>query len=146
MEDNLAMLFDYAQAEGIDIDWFPMKRAESLSLPYGDGLYGIAIDPKQIHSRSDLIHKLGHELGHCATGSFYNRYSSFDCRQRHENRAEKWAITKLVPADQLQIAVDHGYTEIWDLAELFDVPEEFMKKAVCYYTQSNIVPELCFGK
>ena len=35
---------------------------------------------------------MGHELRHCVTGSFYNRYTPYDLRQRHENRADKWAI------------------------------------------------------
>ena len=38
-----------------------------------------------------------HELGHCETGSFYNRYAKLDVRQQHENRADKWAIRRLVP-------------------------------------------------
>lgn len=145
MQDNLAMLFDYAAEQGIDVDWFPMKKAESLSLPFGDGLYGIAIDPKQIRSRADLTHKLGHELGHCMTGSFYNRYSNFDCRQRHENRADKWAIAKLIPVDALEAAYSVGCVEIWELAELFDVPEEFVRKAICFYSQNNVAPELYFS-
>ena len=36
--------------------------------------------------------KLAHELGHCCTGSFYNQWATADCRRRHENVADKWAI------------------------------------------------------
>ena len=142
--DNLVSLFAYAREQGIEVDWFPMKRAESLSVPLGDGIYGIAIDPSKVRSNSDLTHKLAHELGHCMTGSFYNRYSTFDCRQRHEIRADKWAIQKLIPVDALDDAVAHGCTEIWELAEYFGVPESFMRSAICYYVHGNLAAELYF--
>ena len=81
---------------------------------------------------------MAHELGHCSTGSFYNRHTPFDVRQCHENRADKWAIKKLVPVAELDQAVAAGYTEFWQLAEYFGVTEDFMKKAVCYYTHGNL--------
>ena len=87
---------------------------------------------------------LAHELGHCCTGAFYNRNATVDCRQKHENTADKWAIQHLISVDDLDDAVAAGYTEIWDLADHFGVTEEFMKKAVCYYVHSNVASELYF--
>ena len=87
---------------------------------------------------------MSHELGHCATGSFYNIYAAIDCRQRHENRADKWAITALIPVDDLDEAVAQGCTEVWELAERFQVTEEFVRKAVCYYVHGNVAAELYF--
>ena len=81
---------------------------------------------------------LAHEIGHCVCGAFYNPYSSFDIRQKHEHRADKWAIKKLIPVDELDEAVAAGHTELWDLADYFGVTEEFMKKAVCWYTHGNL--------
>ena len=88
--------------------------------------------------------KLSHELGHCMKGAFYNAYSNFDCRQKHENRADKWAVRDLISADSLDDAVAAGHTEIWDLAEFFGVTEPFMRKAVCYYVHGNLATELYF--
>ena len=81
---------------------------------------------------------LAHELGHCVTGSFYNRYAALDVRRRHENRADKWAVKKLLTAEALDEAVAEGYTEMWELAERFGVTQEFMEKAVCWYTYGNL--------
>ena len=142
--DNLISLLVYAEDQGIDVDWFPMSRASSLSIPLGDDRYGIAIDPAKLRSRQELVHKLAHELGHCQTGSFYNRYTDFDSRQRHENRADKWAVQKLIPAEALDDAIAAGCTEIWELAERFDVTEEFARKAVCYHVHGNLATELYF--
>ena len=67
-----------------------------------------------------------------------------DSRQRHENRADKWAIRRLIPAKGLDIAVAEGHTELWDLADYFGVTEELMRKAVCLYTHGNLATELYF--
>ena len=88
--------------------------------------------------------KLTHELGHCCTGSFYNEYSACDIRQKCENRADRWAIKQLIAEEELDEAVANGHTEIWDLADYFDVTEEFMRKAVCLYTYGNLATELYF--
>ena len=44
-------------------------------------------------------------------------------------------------ADQ---AVAEGCTELWELAERFDVTEEFVRKAVCLYVHGNLATELYF--
>lgn len=142
--ENLLSLLDFAQQHNIEVDWFSMRRAESLSVPLPDGSHCIAIDHKKIRSCADAVCKLTHEFGHCATGAFYNRYSNFDLRQKHENRADKWAIKKLIPKDELEEAVHSGKKTSWELAEYFGVTEDFMKKAVCYYTNGNLATELYF--
>ncbi|MFZ2537990.1 MAG: ImmA/IrrE family metallo-endopeptidase [Oscillospiraceae bacterium] len=76
---------------------------------------------------------LAHELGHCETGSLYNEYTPFDIIDKHERTANKWAIEKLVTEDELHDAVRMGYSEMWELAEYFDIPQEFMQKIVYYY-------------
>ena len=87
---------------------------------------------------------LSHELGHCLTGSFYSIYTAVDCRQRHENRADKWAIQALIPVDDLDDAIAGGCTEVWELAERFQVSEDFIRKTVCWYVHGNVAAELYF--
>lgn len=139
---DLVHLVNYAEHHGIDVDWFSMERAESLSMPLDEERYGIAIDPGKVRSLPDLHVKLAHEIGHCMTGSFYNRWAALDVRQKHENAADRWAIEQMVPKDELNAAVSYGRTEIWDLAEWFGVTPDFMKKAVCYYTHGNLAAEM----
>ena len=83
--------------------------------------------------------KLAHELGHCETGSFYNRYAARDIRQKYENRANKWAYKKLVPQDELAEACLQGYREPWELAEYFGVTEFFLRNALEFYRNSSIL-------
>ena len=141
---TLQKLYRMAEEQHIVVDHFPLKKREALAIMDTDGSCAIAIDPKKISGEADERNKLSHEMGHCCTGAFYNEYSDCDCRQRHENRADKWAIEHLIPVDELDDAVAMGCTEIWELAEHFEVSEAFMRKAVCYYTHGNLSAELYF--
>ena len=141
---TLQEIYHIASEENIVVDRFALKSREALSVMDESGNCYIAIDPQKIVSESDERAKISHELGHCMTGAFYNQYSNFDCRQRHENRADKWAVKRIIPVDELDEAVADGYTEIWELAEKFGVPEPFMRKAVCLYVHGNLATELYF--
>lgn len=131
-------LYAYAEERGIDVDWYSMESVESLSIRLSSGKCAVAVDPWKLRTVSDENVKIAHELGHCETGSFYNLYSPFDVQQKHENRADRWAIKKLVPKDELDKAVKQGNTELWELAELFDITEDFMRKAVEYYKSTEM--------
>ncbi len=130
---ELLELYQLADAEHIPVYSFDLPQTHSLSLMNNDGSCAVAIDPFGLNSTKDEKIRLAHELGHCVTGSFYNRYSDFDIKAKSEYKADKWAIKKLIPKDELQAAFEQGYTEPWDLAEYFNVTEEFIIKAVNYY-------------
>lgn len=137
-------LYREAEQSHIDILRYPLEQTESLSvmLPNGDCFIGMdnRIRDGGVQER---VH-LSHELGHCVTGSFYNIYAAADLRERHENRADKWAIRRLIPVDALDDAIALGHTELWDLAEHFGVTEDFLKKAICYYVHGNLAASLYF--
>lgn len=126
-------LYTFAEQHGTQVYWFDLQSAESLSLPLQDGSCAIAMNPWYLHTQAEEKVKLAHELGHCETGAFYNRYAARDLRQKHENRANKWAIKKLIPEDELRAAFRDGYREPWELAEYFGVTEDFVHKAIDYY-------------
>ena len=134
-------LYAYAERRNIDVDWIPMRRATSLSVPLGDR-YAIALDPWKLGSLAQETVCLAHELGHCETGSFYNQYAALDVRQRHENRADKWAIQHLIPVEDLDEAVVEGCEDIPALSEHLCVTEDLMRKAVCWYTHGNLAAEM----
>lgn len=134
---DLMDLYRLAEEQGVTVDCFQLGARESISIQDGDDCF-IAIDPFQLSSFQDEKLKLAHELGHCMTGSFYNRYSGLDVRQKQENRADKWAIEEVIGEDELNEAVSEGYTELWELADYFNVSEDFMKKAICWYKFGNL--------
>ena len=141
---QLPALYDLADQKAIAVLEFPMVQNGSMSVMTDSGACWIGMDPSiRDGGPGERVH-LSHELGHCITGSFYNIHAAIDCRQRHENRADKWAICQLISVDALDEAVAQGCTELWELAERFGVTEQFMKKAVCYHVHGNTATELYF--
>lgn len=141
---NVPALYDFANKQNIDVLEFPMPANESMSVMDEAGQCYIGIDPSiKDGDIQERVH-MAHELGHCLTGSFYSIHTAIDSRQRHENKADKWAIRQLITADELDEAVAEGCTEVWELAERFGVTEQFMKKAICLYVHGNVAEELYF--
>lgn len=137
-------LYVLAEQQNIEVIETALPENGSLSIMDDYGKCYIGIDESVMDGDAlELVH-MGHELGHCLTGSFYNRHTKFDVRQRHENRADKWAVRQIIPVDALDEAVADGCCEIWELAERFGVTEHFIKKAVCYYVHGNMATELYF--
>ena len=141
---ELKSLYRLAEKRNIEIIYLPLPETVSMSIEPQEDTYFIGMDNSLSGTNAQERTHLAHELGHCMTGSFYNRYTAHDVRQRHENRADQWAIRKLISSDDLDRAVAEGHTELWDLADFFGVTEEFMKKAVCLYTHGNLATELYF--
>ena len=136
---NLYELYDFAVDQGIDVDWYTMPFAKSFSIfiPSLDRR-AIALDPWKFETVADEFTTLGHEVGHCMTYSFYNRWAACDVKKKHENRADKWEIEQFLPLDALEAAAHEGCTEVWDLAERFGVTEDLVRKAICWYKHGNL--------
>ena len=139
---EIGVLYDLARQENIAVLPFPMEENGSMSIMAEDGRCYIGMDPAVPDGGAQERVHLGHEMGHCLTGSFYNIYAAIDCRQRHENRADKWAIQALIPVDALDDAIADGCCEIWELADRFGVTEDFIRKALCLYVHGNVAAEL----
>ena len=137
-------LYDLAGKQNIPIFSYPMPQNGSMSLMNPDGSCCIGMDKGVLDGGVEERMHLSHELGHCLTGSFYNIYAAVDSRQRHENRANKWAIRALIPVEAQDDAIAEGCTELWALADRFGVTEELMRKAVCLYVHGNLSAELYF--
>ena len=141
---DLLSLYKIAEQQHIPVLPFPMEENGSMSVQCADGRCLIGMDARVLDGgKSERVH-LAHELGHCMTGSFYSPYTRVDSRRRHEYRADKYAVQTLIPVQALDAAVADGCTELWALAEHFGVSEDFMKKAVCFYTHGNVASELYF--
>ena len=57
-----------------------------------------------------------------------------DERGRREQRADRWAIKKLLPFEEMKAAITQGNTEIYELADYFTLPEDLIRQAIDYYT------------
>lgn len=131
--DSLTELLRLAERRGIPVCRVRLPLTGSLCLQDESLCCYIGLDEDSIQTTAEQSVHLAHEVGHCVTGSFYNRYAPCDLRQKHENRADRWAIQRLIDPARLCDALDAGVTEPWELAEYFDVTEPFMRKALAYY-------------
>lgn len=133
IDKQTCTLYNLAVENDILIVDLDLHGAPAISVMDEDCNCCIGIDYQQISDDSRERVVLAHELGHCIKGAFYNRYSPYDIKSRHEYRADVWAIKELVDIDALRYAIELGYTELWELADYFSVTEDFMRKAVEYY-------------
>ena len=124
----------YRKAEELDIRviQFPMASLRAVSTP--DNFIGI--DPDKLEDREELV-CLAHEMGHCATGSFYTSDATMLDRTRQEQRADRWAIRQRVPLEDLKNLLRSGGDRWDEAAEHFQVTEEFMRKAVAFYRDAR---------
>lgn len=135
---TLEELYIQCDKKGIDVYYFPLKRSSVKGIALPDGT--IALDRDKISSKTEEKEVIAHELAHIETESFYNVYSDCDIKSKQERKAETHAIRKLVPQNELAKAIKGGTTQLWELAEEFEVSCHLMKKAVEYY---NTQPSFC---
>lgn len=129
-------IYEEAEADGVGVHFLPMESLRSLSVPGH-----MAIDPGRLPTTAEETTAAAHELGHVNTGSFYNIYSPCDDRRRCENQADRAAILRHIDREELLGLLRRGVTQPWELSEHFGFTEDFMRKAVCLYTQGNLDPE-----
>ena len=128
-------LYSIAQQAGIQVDRIDLESNCSVALSLGDRLF-IGLD-NNISGAEERV-CLAHEIGHCQTMSFYNIDSPLDVRGKHERRANVWAIKAMIPFCAYRKALELGFTEIYFLADYFNVTEDFMRKAVEYYSNFSL--------
>ncbi|MDD4124690.1 MAG: hypothetical protein PHW77_03015 [Eubacteriales bacterium] len=130
---KITRIYEIAEENNIEIIYASLPLTKCMSMQQGKDNYYIGIDPTYISSSADELVKLAHDVGHCVTGSFYNQYSPLDLRGKHEYNADKWAIKKLVPLNELIQIMRHGCEAVWELAEHFNVTDDFIHKALILY-------------
>lgn len=128
-------LYSFAEKENIFVYFGKIGFSSALTVRDA-GDYNIMMDPGRIHTSGEEKLILMHELSHIATDSFYKNGHDIQYRRKMENRATNWLIKFLIPEDELIFAVQNGFTEVWDLADYFEVPEDFMLKAIAFYQQA----------
>lgn len=128
-----SQLYQQLEAQKIFLYVREIGFSEAAAIEYR-GRYAIFLDPDCFRSLRNVKAVLAHEIGHCATGCTHRLSSPLDLIGRHEYKANRWAFENCLPFPALQKAVREGFREPWELAEYFDLPEEFIRRAVSYYT------------
>ena len=97
--------------------------------------YAVFLDFTKIKSTRLLRGVCFHELGHTATGALHKIDSPFELVERSEYRANRWSAENYLTAEDVRAAFACGCSELWQLAEYFDLPEADIQSALTYWTE-----------
>lgn len=143
MKKNVLALYDQLNQAGARFYHWRMDGDQASTIEI-KGNYAVFMDFDHIDTAAEELVLVAHEGGHILTGATHKVSSPYDLVEKHEYKADKWAVQRLISEEELDDAVAEGHTEMWDLAEHFGVTEDFMRKAVCWYTHGNLATDLYF--
>lgn len=129
-------LYEYADNENIAVERADLPKNKALSLRIGQKEY-INIDKTVADDSAEERTLLAHELGHCATGAFYDIGAAQIVRARCEHRAVKWALLRCVPKQELVKLLSSRYKD-YEIADYFGVTEKMIHIAYTYYFEYGI--------
>ena len=141
--ENILALYDQLNHAGVRFYHWDLDDGQASTIEM-DGNYGIFMDFHNISTRAEELVAVAHEGGHVFTGATHKVSSPYDLIAKHEYKADKWAIQRLISPEALDAAVADGCTDLHSLAEHFNVTIPFMKKAVCLHTHGNLAADLYF--
>lgn len=89
-------------------------------------------------TNAEKLSVVAEELGHYKTtvGDILDQSPISNIKQ--EQSARKWAYEKLISFEDILLAFKQNIVEVYDLAEHFEVTEEFMKECLKHYKLLDI--------
>ena len=130
---ELSDFYDFCREN--DVDVIPFTGCPQPAATIRDsGFYAIFLDFTKIRSTRLLRGICCHEMGHAATGAVHKVDSPFELAARSEYRAGRWCAQHYMTQEAFREAFAAGYTELWQLAEYFDLPEQDIRQALTYWT------------
>ena len=129
---ELCDFYEYCRENHIAV--IPFDRCPQPGATVRDDChYAVFLNFSQIHSTRLLKGVCCHELGHAATGALHKVSSPYELVERSEHRANRWAAEHYLTREAFGAAFAAGYTEPWQLAEYFDLPEADICRAYDYW-------------
>lgn len=133
---ELSQFYQYCRKNDVDI--IPYNGIPQPGATICDGTnYAVFLDFSQIKTTRLLRGVCAHELSHLATGALHRPASPYDLAERSEYRANRHFAQHYLTEKALRAAFQAGCTELWQLAEYFDLPEQDIQKALNYWTVSR---------
>ncbi|HKM01193.1 MAG TPA: hypothetical protein VJ083_03965 [Sedimentibacter sp.] len=130
---TLKQLYDYAEENDINIDNFSLPDAKACCVALPNGDMRIGIDVSHAKSTAEEKELLGHELAHCMKNAFHYLHSPPCVRSKAEHRALCWEAENFMPKQDLVELFRAGITEMWEIAEYFEVTESFVIRVCKLY-------------
>ena len=126
-----------ADAEAADILYIrtasERQPAKAISDEYGGAIF---MNEAYYLTAAERHTALAHERGHLDSGAMYSFDTPLITMEQCEYRAWKRAVMEALPFADMLSAYESGFTEVWQLAEYFDVTEDFIRRAAEIYTRT----------
>ena len=133
---ELSDFYEYCRKNRVAVIPYSGMPAPGATVRDG-GQYAVFLDFSKIGSTRLLRGVCSHELSHAATGALHRPASPYDLAQRSEYRAKRYFAQHFLTEKDLRDAFSAGFTELWQLAEFFDLPEKDVLDAVNYWVQAR---------
>lgn len=104
---------------------------------YCDGCVWINKDLTEEQKVCVLAEEIGHDL--TSYGDILDQKDIKSKQQEH--RARVWAYNKILSMDKIEDAREHGYTEIYEIAEYLGVCEKFLGAYLKYQNIFDVSSE-----
>ena len=135
---ELKHFYDYCKENRVDV--IPYFGIPQPGATIRDGSYlAVFLDFSKILTTRLLRGVCCHELGHIATGALHKVDSPYELVERSEYRANRYMAQAFLTEEAFRDAFSAGYTELWQLAEFFDLPEQDIKNALTYWSERRQV-------
>ena len=135
---EISDFYNYCKAHQVDVipyDGCPQPGATVRD----DGCYAVFLDFTKIQSTRLLRGVCYHELGHVATGALHKVDSPYELVERSEYRANRWVTENYLTEEAFRTAFSEGYTELWQLSDYFDLPEDCIEAALTYWKECKCI-------
>ena len=133
---ELAQFYDFCEKN--DVQVIPFTGIPQPGATVRDGeKYAIFLDFSQIGTTRLLRGVCCHEMSHVATGALHRANSPYEPVERSEYRANRYAAHHFLTERAFRQAFRAGYTEPWQQAEYFDMPQELVERALRYWVEAK---------
>lgn len=131
---ELSDFYLYCANNDVDIILYNDAPSEGVTIRDNED-YAVFLDFTKIQSTRSLKGVCYHEMGHLGTGALHKVSSPFETVERSEYRANRWSAEHFLTAQDFRDAFAAGYSELWQLADYFDLPEQDVKNALTYWSE-----------
>jgi|GEM_PF-56162 len=132
--DAYEKIINIADRNQIEIHEFDTRDRDGLAFCDVSGQMAVAIHPRVVRGeKAHAARVIGHEVGHCITGSFYAKKLTLPNIGQCERRASKWYICTAVKKEELQRALKESDDDYWGAAEALGVDIETIIEACDHY-------------
>lgn len=141
MERKLIELYQELHGQGaffFDRQFTSVSEDKKTALIQIGKDFAVFMDTEQVRTVAEETELVAHEGGHIATGTTHKVCSPLDLVEKHERKANKWAVHRILPPEDIRYLIRAGYAQPWEIAEQAGRTEGFVRLALDIYRAEGV--------